>query len=533
MEHATLKYSRKLHNMLFGLVFGCLTVLVVYFLIHTYYIQYSSSKQKVCDGLKAITATAALQINGDNLQELAMGYPNKGDVASNTQNPIYDDIYQQLKQVAAVNQLQSVVYLLEYNQQRHAFEFLVSTADVPFWRHRYTKFPEQLVQQMETGGILDVYESENGLWLSAFTPVRNSKGQVVALLQADQEFTAFKAQAQRDLLSDLLIALFTMLVIGTVLYVFLRRMLVKDKALMRELADHNEEIRAQNEEIEAQSTVIQQNNNQLEQNKQVIEQKNKRLEALNRLLDRKVRQRTEALEEANTDLSNFLYRSSHDMRGPIATLRGLCHLAGLEVNTPEGQAYLKKIANTTNKLDETLARINLVYEVKSHQLTPKPLRPAEVANKVWENNSPMVNGSLMKLINEIPESLSFDVDPYLLETAINELARNAIMYKGDGSDPYLKLTGYTKADDRCFILTAQDNGPGIADTEEDKLFHMFHRGCIHGSGTGLGLYIANNAVKRMHGNISYLGRTDNHTTFQIEVPLVDQAMLASDLALTE
>ncbi len=529
MEHATLRDSRKLHNMLFALVFGCLTVLVVYFLIHTYYIQYTSSKQKVCDGLKAITATTALQINGNLVQELAQAFPNKDEVTTITENPLYYDLYQQLSQVMQANQLKDELYLIEFNKQRNAFEFLVTTANTPYWRHPYTKFPEQLVQQMETGGILDVYESENGLWLSSFTPVRNDAGQVVALLQADQEFTAFRAQAQRELMADLLIALGIMLVIGLVLYVFLRRMLHKDKRLMQELADHNEEIRAQNEEIEAQSALIQQNNNKLEKNKLVIEQKNKRLEAMNRLLDRKVRQRTEALEEANTDLSNFLYRSSHDMRGPIASLRGLCHLAGFDVQSPEAQAYLDKISATTHKLDETLTRISLVYEVKSHQLARSTLHPAQLANKVWQQNSAMVNGSQMQLINDIPESLSLDIDPYLLETALNELTRNAIMYKGE-RNPYLRLTAHTKAD-KCLILQAVDNGPGIAHTEEEKLFNMFHRGCIHSSGTGLGLYIANNALKRMQGNITYLGRANNHTTFQIEVPLVPQPVaVATELA---
>jgi len=142
---------------------------------------------------------------------------------------------------------------------------------------------------------------------------------------------------------------------------------------------------------------------------------------------------------------------------------------------------------------------------------------------VWEQNATLANDSNMKLINEIPESLSLDVDPYLLETAVNELTKNALKYGGDrkAGDPYFKLTAHTEKD-TCLVLEATDNGTGIPDGEEDKLFNMFHRACEHSSGPGLGLYIANNAIKKMNGTIQYMGNTNSHTTFQIKVPLQQQ-----------
>jgi hypothetical protein len=52
----------------------------------------------------------------------------------------------------------------------------------------FINYPMKLREQTESGGIIDVYETENGIWLSAFSPVINSSGVPVALLQVDESF---------------------------------------------------------------------------------------------------------------------------------------------------------------------------------------------------------------------------------------------------------------------------------------------------------------------------------------------------------
>jgi hypothetical protein len=103
--------------------------------------------------------------------------------------------------------LNTQIYTMVYNNQSDEYEFIVTSSDKTYYRHMFKNYPMLLREQTSGGGVIDVYETENGIWLSAFSPVINSNGVPVALLQVDEIFASFIKEANIELLKNILVSL--------------------------------------------------------------------------------------------------------------------------------------------------------------------------------------------------------------------------------------------------------------------------------------------------------------------------------------
>lgn len=230
------------------LLFTTLLILIAYFLTHSYFVQLGIHKAKVLQKLEAVTATAALQINGDQLDFLFENYPKKDDISSNKQVKIYQYIQEQLAEIQKVNELSTAIYSLTYDVKNSRFFFGVNSTDKPFYRHIYDHYPESLMSRYEVGGVLDVYEDKNGIWLSAFAPIKNSNGITVAIVQADNRFEPFLREAREEIFVNIAISLVIVLVIFVFLFRAMHSILTKEEILSRNLLKSKHKLEQKNKE---------------------------------------------------------------------------------------------------------------------------------------------------------------------------------------------------------------------------------------------------------------------------------------------
>jgi len=230
------------------ILFISLLILVGYFLTYSYYVQLDIHKSKVLDRLDAIAKTAASQVNGNQLEYLFDQYPKIDDIHSNTQDKVYELIHDHLQMVAENNNLNSTLYTLSYDSLKGVFLFGVNSSDKPFFRHEYEGFPQQLMELYEVGCKVDVYEDENGHWLSAFYPVINSQGNVVGVVQADNHFDDFLEKSQKEILINTLISLAFALLIFFLLIRTMSSILSKEDRLTANLMQSKLELEAKNQE---------------------------------------------------------------------------------------------------------------------------------------------------------------------------------------------------------------------------------------------------------------------------------------------
>ena len=217
--------AKNLSNRVLLIVFVAFSVLTAYFIYTSYKSYLDESEQQVVERMYSIAQTASLQIDAEELSYLIETYTTKNAISSNQHDSIYNKIHKILANVATVNELGSPIYTLVKSDSGQYFEFIATSSANPYYRHSYKEFPDALLKLYDEGGKLDVHSSENGVWLSAFAPIKNTKGQTIAIIQADKNFEEFYAAAKSKLWRNILISLGIFIVILLILLRSLRALI--------------------------------------------------------------------------------------------------------------------------------------------------------------------------------------------------------------------------------------------------------------------------------------------------------------------
>ena len=220
------------------------------------------------------------------------------------------------------------------------------------------------------------------------------------------------------------------------------------------------------------------------------------------------------LESTNADLDRFLYSTSHDLRAPIASVLGLTHVAKLESNHDQLLHYFDMIEERVKKLDEVISDI-LAYSKNSKSAVSKDkvdfnLLLEEVVSDLKFNKG----ASNIRLIYEKnPENYTI-CDAAQLKIILNNLLANAVKYHDlNKTDPFIEVV-FQKVNNQVSI-TVTDNGNGIAEEHQEKIFDMFYRASTDSDGSGLGLFIVKEATKKIGGEIELSSALGNGSSFHL------------------
>jgi signal transduction histidine kinase len=480
-------------RLLIVLLFGLLG-LISYFLIHSYHQSINQSKDELLSRLMAITKTAALQINGDLHKQLSDNYMQKDAIKTNDENPLYLRLHKVLLSIKGANALTSDIYTIVYYADDSTFHFIGTSAEYPYFRHSYKNYPDALLTQYDIGGTLDVYEDENGIWLSAFAPIRNSKGEIVALVEADEHFETFMQEANNELLQNLLISIVIALPFSLLLLGYVFSSLKKHAEAQEQLINYSEEIKSQNEEIRSQSEQIEQHNQEL---------------------DKKVKEKTTALIRSNHQLTSFLYHSSHDVQAPIATLKGILNLAEMDITDANARRYISMLRDTTGNLDKMVKTLQIVYDVKSRELLVECVSIKKIVDEIVMLHAHQYPD--VKITSEFDDTNSVFTDTGFLNTILSEIIRNAFQYGTSGGKGAIRIK--TEYHFGTVNITVEDSGSGIPALSQQVLFTLFSRNHENSKGMGLGLFIAQACAERLGASLSISKSSMGGALFLVRLPL--------------
>lgn len=224
----------------------------------------------------------------------------------------------------------------------------------------------------------------------------------------------------------------------------------------------------------------------------------------------------EELKVRNTELDNFVYKVSHDLRAPLSSVLGLVNLAQHPNNQDDPKTYLKIIGDKVNQLD------NFIRDVLSHSKNLKLeiknglIRFDEIIDTVFRSLSYMEGADHIRKEIQIAGD-DFYSDPWRIEEIFRNLVSNAIKYRNLHHNYHeVKIT--VTVDDQSAVITVRDNGIGITKSNLNKVFNMFYRATEQSGGSGLGLYIVKNAVEKLGGHISVGSDPGQYTIFEIVLP---------------
>ncbi|MDX5346444.1 MAG: PAS domain-containing protein, partial [Hymenobacteraceae bacterium] len=227
-------------------------------------------------------------------------------------------------------------------------------------------------------------------------------------------------------------------------------------------------------------------------------------------------QKNKELVQINTDLDNFVYTASHDLKSPIANLEGLTYFMqdSLTEKLNEDEMQLLEMVNiSVNKLKQTITDLTEITKVQKQQDTVyEPLSVVEVLEDVKADLEPLLP------LSEVDLQLNLEVEylPYArknLRSILYNLLSNAIKYRKPDKQVQIKLSTHDTPE--YVVLSVQDNGLGLKKGQLQKLFSMFTRLHSHVEGSGIGLYMIKRMVENMEGKIEVDSELGEGTTFKV------------------
>ncbi len=269
----------------------------------------------------------------------------------------------------------------------------------------------------------------------------------------------------------------------------------------KEKSKANRELREQQEEIQAQSEELQEANYMIAN--------------INKSLEEKVEVRTSQLKQAYKELDTFFYRSSHDFRRPITTFLGLAGVAKITVKDPVSLELFEKVSETAGSLDKMLQKLQSISDVGSQQMIYKEVFLDELVRETEEGLSEPIRRKGIQLKKEIMQQVSFVSYPAMVKIILENLIENSVHFAITES-PFIKIAiTVTEAE---AVIVVQDNGEGILEEYQPRIFEMYFRANERSKGNGLGLYIARKAVEKLNGTITFTSQYAHGSTFTVMLP---------------
>lgn len=222
------------------------------------------------------------------------------------------------------------------------------------------------------------------------------------------------------------------------------------------------------------------------------------------------------LKQTNEELDRFVYSVSHDLSAPLKSIKGLITISKMEPHLVE--QYIDKIDKSVDRLEEFIGEVLDHSRTNRKQLVYEKLDLQEIINEInlkfeFLENYKKINFQFDLQVTEL------HADHFLLRVALSNLLSNAIKYQKKRSEqtPYVNVR--SRAEEGFVVIDVIDNGEGIREEYKAKLFNMFYRGTASSSGSGLGLYIAREAIQKQGGTITMNSTWGEGSTFSIRLPI--------------
>jgi PAS domain S-box-containing protein len=234
-------------------------------------------------------------------------------------------------------------------------------------------------------------------------------------------------------------------------------------------------------------------------------------------LERLVAERTAALEEKIAEIETFSYSIAHDMRAPLRSMRGFSELL-LAEHAPrlddEGREFLRRIAASALRMDRLIQDI-LGYSRVMQGEPPRERVELEPLLRGLIESYPFLHPSKAEILIEgdLPPVRGSEA---LFTQVFSNLLGNAVKFVEPGVKPRVRIWAETGGDEHVRVFV-RDNGIGIAESQQRKVFAIFQQVDRNSGGTGIGLAIVKKAIERMGGAVGLQSELSVGSTFVLRL----------------
>ncbi len=230
-----------------------------------------------------------------------------------------------------------------------------------------------------------------------------------------------------------------------------------------------------------------------------------------------------ALSELNATKDKFFAIISHDLKSPIASyerLTGALEGSFDKIDKDQLKDYISELNKSSKSIHSLLVNL-LEWAISQNgkmNFDPQPIDISLLVNKNIEQLMSMANEKNIDLVSSIKDNILVNVDKEMMNTVIRNLITNALKFTKDGG----KITLFARKESKKVFLSIEDNGIGISKDDLPNLFRIDvdtkSIGNSLNKGTGLGLILCQELIRKNNGNIKVVSELGKGSVFTIELP---------------
>jgi signal transduction histidine kinase len=243
---------------------------------------------------------------------------------------------------------------------------------------------------------------------------------------------------------------------------------------------------------------------------------------LSRRLDR-----SEAARRADADIQSLLF---HELRNKMLVIGGFSgRLAARPGSGEESARYARVIRSASEYLGALAEQVLLLRKVEAGalELPCQDTDPADAVRAVADLHGSAAEEKGVGLAEAAlgPGALA-RANPLALRVCLSNLVENAVRYSPSGATVRV---AWGRDGERAYV-EVHDDGPGIPEDEQERVFERFYRGrgAAGEAGSGLGLYVVKTLIQAMGGEVLLVSRPGRGTRIRLSFPRSSSAERAMD-----
>lgn len=233
--------------------------------------------------------------------------------------------------------------------------------------------------------------------------------------------------------------------------------------------------------------------------------------------EKELKQKNIELTALNADLDRFVYSTSHDLRSPLRSMRGLIHLAQITPSVEETKLLVGEMKSRVDHLEKFIQDIADYARNRTQAISVHPVRVKKLLHEVLDSLRYFPGASEMLVNVEVEDELVVAIDSTRLQIILSNLLSNAIKYRDlerERSFVMIRMEHVNKS----LVITIEDNGIGIPKEYLNRIFDMYVRAHDHSQGSGLGLFILRETVERLGGTFRVESKVRHGSCFIVTLP---------------
>lgn len=242
------------------------------------------------------------------------------------------------------------------------------------------------------------------------------------------------------------------------------------------------------------------------------------------LLNEELNKTVEELVQTNSELDRFVYSTSHDLRAPMLSVIGIVDLCK-ETFYPDDEAFQEMLGMMRQALkrgDEVIRSILEYSRNRRLGLHPEKFSVNDVVRNHLRSIEFLAGIQDVRFEFEIGVEDTLVTDRFRFESIVNNLVTNAVKYqRAEEPSKFVRIRFRRQIGGGVFEV--EDNGEGVPEDRLKAIFEMFVRNSVSSTGSGLGLYITRDLVKRLGGELHVESTVGIGSRFSVSIPDLDLA----------